>query len=74
LLRQSWYFAAFNLHRAEYHEPEDKSSGTKLQNGSWTGVIGLLQKREVDVSNAYVIMTTQRMDAVEFMAPVLSTR
>jgi ABC-type amino acid transport substrate-binding protein len=62
------------LHRTEDFEPEDKSSGTKLQNGSWTGVMGLLQKREVDMGFAYMIMTTERMEAVDFMAPILSSR
>jgi hypothetical protein len=60
--------------RAKYLEPGDKSTGTKLGNGRWNGVIGMLQKGDVDVSNAYVIMAAEREDAVDFTTPVLSTR
>jgi hypothetical protein len=34
----------------------------------------MLQKGDVEISNAYVIMTAERMDAVDFTAPILSTR
>jgi hypothetical protein len=60
--------------RAKYLEPGDKSTGTKLRNGSWNGVIGMLQNDDVDVSNAYLIMAAEREEAVDFTTPVLSTR
>jgi hypothetical protein len=60
--------------RAKYLEPADKSTGSRLQNGSWSGVIGLLEQGDVDVSSAYLIMTVERLDAVDFTTPVLSTR
>jgi len=59
---------------AEFHEPEDRAFGIRLQNGSWTGVIGMMQEGAVVVCTPNIIMTADRMDAVDFTTPLVNTR
>ncbi|KAJ4428309.1 hypothetical protein ANN_24328, partial [Periplaneta americana] len=69
-LKTAYYHVCLTDYQACY----DQSFGIKEANGSWTGLIGMLQRREVDVVNADVTMTSERLDVVDFMTPLVSTR
>jgi hypothetical protein len=59
----------------EYHFPADENAGgERAPNGTWTGVFGLFQRRETEVSNVVFSMTARRMDVVDFSFPVLGVR
>ncbi|KAJ9579348.1 hypothetical protein L9F63_024545, partial [Diploptera punctata] len=57
----------------EYHSSPDNFLGSKTQNDSWTGVVGMLKKREVETSCEGFLMTSERMDAVDFTVPCSDT-
>ncbi|PSN41904.1 hypothetical protein C0J52_06805 [Blattella germanica] len=59
---------------ANYCIPEDNSSGSKMNNGSWSGVIGMMQKGELAISNIPLVMTPSRATVVNFTFPLLSIR
>ncbi|CAC5420552.1 GRIK4 [Mytilus coruscus] len=50
-------------------EPEDGQWGIK-KNGSWTGMIGLLEDRKVDIVAAPLTVTFDRSQAVDFLYPI----
>lgn len=43
--------------------------GKKLDDGSWTGVVGDVTKRKTDMAAAPLTVTSERYDAVEFSVP-----
>jgi hypothetical protein len=49
-----------------YQLPGERSSGSVLNYGSWNGLIGVLARREADVTIAGVIMTPMRTGVVDF--------
>ncbi|KAJ4436552.1 hypothetical protein ANN_16584 [Periplaneta americana] len=42
------------------------------KNGTWTGVIGLVQRNEVDVAIASLTISTTRLQAVDFLLPLMT--
>lgn len=50
-------------------EPEDGRYGSLLDNGSWTGIIGMLQRQEADIGIAKLSITERRLTAVNFTYP-----
>jgi hypothetical protein len=48
----------------------DGFSGAQLKNGSWTGVIGMLVRGEVQVADAPLVTTPKRESAVDFTSPL----
>ncbi|XP_055943509.1 probable glutamate receptor [Argiope bruennichi] len=53
--------------------PPDEEFGRKTTNGSWTGLIGMVQREEVDLSFGSLIMTSERKEAVSFSIPYTMT-
>ncbi|GAB6028094.1 hypothetical protein CHUAL_002314 [Chamberlinius hualienensis] len=53
--------------------PKEKNSGTVNENGQWNGLIGLLQRREVDMVAADVSLTQNRRKVADFSPPFLMT-
>lgn len=49
--------------------PADKEWGRKTSNGTWTGIIGLLAREEVDIGVCYLSVSSDRKEAVEFSEP-----
>jgi hypothetical protein len=65
----------FSLCSTEYHFPADENAGgERASNGTWTGVFGQFQKKEVDVSNVVFSMTARRTEIVDFSVPALRVR
>jgi hypothetical protein len=52
----------------------DPSDGHVLPNGSWSGILGMLQRREVDVAYISVTMSSSRLDAVDFAITAVEMR
>ncbi|ESO90628.1 hypothetical protein LOTGIDRAFT_123068, partial [Lottia gigantea] len=52
---------------------DDRSYGSKLQNGTWTGMIGELVRREADIAVAPLTITQARERVVDFTKPFLNT-
>lgn len=49
--------------------PDDMNIGQPLENGSWTGMIGLLQRGECDLSFSSNALTEERSGAVHYNYP-----
>lgn len=52
-----------------YHWSVDKW-GSRSDNGTWNGLIGMLTGERVDIGAAYLTMTPERADAVDFSVPI----
>ncbi|XP_076373247.1 putative glutamate receptor [Tachypleus tridentatus] len=50
-------------------EPGDGSFGAKLSNGSWNGMIGMVERKEVHIAAGSLTITRDREDAVDFTFP-----
>ena len=48
---------------------KNRAYGSKLENGTWTGVVGDLISGEIDISVATLTMTTEREEVIDFVAP-----
>ena len=48
--------------------------GGKTANGSWTGVLGMLQTGDAEVTNVVFVMSSLRLEAVDFTIPLLNIR
>ncbi|XP_067682378.1 glutamate receptor ionotropic, kainate 2-like isoform X4 [Haliotis asinina] len=59
--------ATFNF-TYEVSEPPDGEYG-RIFNGSWTGVVGLLERREVDMAVAPLTVTQEREKVMDFVYP-----
>ncbi|KAG8178195.1 hypothetical protein JTE90_025960 [Oedothorax gibbosus] len=46
--------------------PVDGQFGLRQPNGSWTGIIGMIQRDEADLSVAHLAITKQRLQAIDF--------
>ncbi|XP_071526298.1 glutamate receptor U1-like [Panulirus ornatus] len=47
-------------------EPDDRAWGTKLPNGSWTGMLGLVSRQEVDIALGPFGHTESRTEVADF--------
>ncbi|XP_063600697.1 glutamate receptor ionotropic, kainate glr-3-like [Penaeus indicus] len=54
----------------EYVVPEDRIFGTKSTNGSWSGVMGLVVREEVDMTGTVLSQEAGRSEAVDFSIPL----
>jgi len=52
----------------------DMTDGNMFENGTWAGVFGMLQRREVDVAYMPVTMSSPRLDVVDFTMPAVEMR
>jgi hypothetical protein len=64
------------IHRTEWHGNADSeiTDGSVFRNGTWTGIFGMLQRREVDVAYIPVTMSSSRWDVVDFTMPAVEMR
>ncbi|GBN57508.1 hypothetical protein AVEN_154745-1, partial [Araneus ventricosus] len=51
---------------------EDREWGRILPNGSWTGIIGNIQKGAADIADSYLGITEQRATVVDFSTVYLT--
>lgn len=55
----------------EIHSSTDKEYGRHLGNGNWTGVVGMLQRGECDVTFDQIVYNEDRSKVVNFSYPVI---
>ncbi|XP_023716974.2 probable glutamate receptor [Cryptotermes secundus] len=58
----------------EYHIPEDNSYGSDEGNVSWSGILGMVIKKEVDVGINVFQLASHRMTAVGFLPPIFNSK
>jgi hypothetical protein len=63
-----------SIFRTDYHRSPDETFGVKLENGSWNGVVGLVVRGEVHVSNSAFMYNAPRMEVVDYLDPMSSDR
>ncbi|XP_076352647.1 glutamate receptor ionotropic, kainate 2-like [Tachypleus tridentatus] len=51
--------------------PLDGEWGRKLPNGTWTGLVGMVQRKEADIAIAKISITEERKEAVDFTIPYI---
>ena len=59
--------------RASYNIliPTDEASGTKMLNGNWTGLLGLVESSEADLAFAGILLTEERFQVFNFSYPYI---
>ncbi|XP_021920429.1 glutamate receptor ionotropic, kainate 5-like [Zootermopsis nevadensis] len=57
-----------------YLRTEDRILGYKDQYGAWRGVVNELVTRKADVGINLLAMTTERLEAIDFLPPILNDR
>lgn len=63
------------LNFTSVHFPSvDNVTGIPEENGTWSGLVGMLQRKEIDVAVSEFIMDEQRSHVVEFTRPLLKSR
>ncbi|GFT69889.1 glutamate receptor subunit 1 [Nephila pilipes] len=50
----------------EFSIPTDGEFGLKKSNGNWTGLIGMIQREEADMTLGFLSITDQRLEVVDF--------
>ncbi|XP_068219312.1 glutamate receptor ionotropic, kainate glr-3-like [Palaemon carinicauda] len=53
-----------------FYRPSDREWGRELPNGSFTGMIGMCQKNEVDVALGPFVMAWDRYQAADYSTPI----
>jgi hypothetical protein len=63
-------------HRTELYSSDDGdfTEGGPGWNGAWTGVYGLLERREVDAAYIPITMTSSMLDVMAFTVPLIEMR
>lgn len=64
------------LHRIHLYGSKDGeiTEGFMTPDGFWTGVYGLLQRREVELAFLPITMTSARIDIMDFTVPLMEMR
>ncbi|XP_071514970.1 ionotropic receptor 21a-like [Panulirus ornatus] len=58
---------------AKFEEPPDRKTwGSKLENGSWYGMVGQLERNEVDIGVANLYVSSFQTEVLDFSAPYTS--
>jgi hypothetical protein len=60
--------------RTDYYKSHDNNFGVKLGNGSWNGVMGLVVRGEVHVSNSAFMYNAPRMEVVDYLGTLSTGR
>jgi hypothetical protein len=60
--------------RTDYYKSPDGNFGVKLDNCSWNGVVGLMVRGEVHVSNSAFMYNAPRMKVVDYLDPMTTDR
>ena len=61
-------------HRSDYFKTVDGSTGAPQQNGSWTGLLGMILRGEIQVVNMPLVMSAGRQSIVDFTIPVADNK
>jgi hypothetical protein len=67
-------FTYHNINRNSYYRSDTKMLGYKDENGTWHGLVDELVKRRAEVGINILALTSDRMDAVDFLPPILNDK
>ncbi|XP_069190852.1 uncharacterized protein [Procambarus clarkii] len=56
----------------KYMRPPDGSSGSKREDGSWSGMVGMVIRQEIDVAVGPFGVSAVRAEVVDFTVPILT--
>ncbi|PSN40731.1 Ionotropic receptor 132 [Blattella germanica] len=54
--------------------PGDGTFGSMMKNGSWTGMVGMVQNGFAEIGTAAFSMTTQRIQVVDYLSPLVKEK
>ncbi|KAJ4448493.1 hypothetical protein ANN_10509 [Periplaneta americana] len=60
--------------RSDFYTSRDNFFGAPLENGSWTGMIGMLQRGEVDFACSKFLMIPARLQVVDFLSTTVQVK
>lgn len=60
--------------RSELKLPPENVYGKQMKNGSWDGIMGLMARKEVDVTSVELTMDSTRSEAVDYIVPLINDR
>lgn len=60
--------------RTELQLPPENVYGKQMKNGSWNGIMGLMARKEVDVTSVELTMEKMRSEVVDYIAPLINDR
>jgi hypothetical protein len=60
----------FIIRSTEYVVPKGAVFGSQLDNGSWTGAVGMVVRKDADVGISFFAYLLDRMYAVDFLPPI----
>jgi hypothetical protein len=63
-----------SMFRLEYHITEDNSYGSEEENVSCSGILGMVIKKKVEVGINMLEFASYRMEIVEFLPPIFSSK
>ena len=61
-------------HRSDYIKTVDGTTGAPKQNGSWTGLLGMILRGEIQVADMPLVMSQERESIVDFTIPVAENK
>ena len=61
-------------HRSDYIISVDGTTGAPQQNGSWTGLLGMILRGEIQVADMPLVMSQERESIVDFTIPVAENK
>jgi hypothetical protein len=64
----------FSLFSSDYYTPEGNWYGSYLDSGTWNGLVGMVMRNEVHVTNVDMTWTTDRGDVVDFITQIRQVR
>jgi hypothetical protein len=62
------------VNRTIFRKAADIAFGVKKLNGTWSGLMGMVDKNEIDVISTDILMENKRLEIVNFMEPVFEVR
>jgi hypothetical protein len=54
--------------------PPDGAYGFRNENGTWSGIVGLIVTEKVELGISLFSCTAERMDVVEYLPPILTSK
>lgn len=64
----------FLSHRTEYFEAKDGAYGNQDENGTWSGVVGMVVRGEAHVGINIVAFSTERVNSTAFFPPIWTSK
>jgi hypothetical protein len=55
---------------SDYYAPEGNCFGSKLENGTWNSLVGMIMRSEVHVANVDMSLTAERGNVVDFVTQI----